>query len=65
MSGRRPIHHRLAGEIDSSGLPVHLMLVTDDRPQKSRTACGGGLGEWITGASDQVTCRSCLETVHA
>jgi hypothetical protein len=41
------------------------MLVTDDDPQKSRTACGGGLGEWITGAGEQVTCGPCLEVVHA
>jgi hypothetical protein len=47
-------------------MPVHLMLVDDSGPQeRGETACGGGLGEWVTGDSGQVTCRPCLETVHA
>ena len=61
----RPIHRRLSDAWAQSGMTVHLMLVTDDEPQRSRTACGGGLGQWITGAGEQVTCPECLETVHA
>ena len=46
--------------------PIHLMLV-EETPEavRGRTACGRGLGEWVTGAVEQVTCHSCLEQVHA
>ncbi len=47
-------------------LPIHLMLVDESGPQeRGRTACGGGLGEWVTGALEQVTCGRCVEQVHA
>ena len=63
-TGWRPIHHRLKTQ-PPEGHIVHLMLVTDDDPQKHQTACGKGLGEWISGDSRQITCKECLETVHA
>lgn len=45
---------------------VHLMLVDEDGPtERGIVACGRGLGEWITGATEQVTCHPCLEQVHA
>ena len=45
--------------------PIHLMLVDESGPhERGRTACGGGLGEWVTGASEQVTCDACVEQVH-
>jgi hypothetical protein len=72
----RPLRHRLSDEAVAlmaeevaSGLtplPVHMMLVDDSGPrERGETACGGGLGEWVTGDGEQVTCRPCLETVHA
>lgn len=53
--------------------PVHMMLVDDSGPTEvGRAACvwAGGpaylvLGEYVTGASEQVTCRPCLEQMHA
>ncbi|WP_123391356.1 hypothetical protein [Nocardioides aurantiacus] len=45
-------------------LRVHLMLVNDDTG-RGRTGCDGGLGEWVTGDTAQVTCRPCLEVAHA
>ena len=76
MSAWRPLRHRLSDEAvavmaeeRAAGLlplPVHLMLVDDHDPaERSRTACGGGLGEWITGDVEQVTCGPCAEQVHA
>jgi hypothetical protein len=49
--------------------PVHMMLVDEvgDR-EVGRVACGdvvGSWGEWVTGDTGQVTCRPCLEVVHA
>lgn len=47
-------------------LPIHMMLVEEDASgERGRTACDGGLGEWVTGDIEQVTCRPCLEQVHA
>mgnify|MGYP000911939076 CR=1 FL=1 len=61
----RPIHRRLQ-PVDGmpefyNFLPVHMALVTDDDPQQFRTACDGGLGEWITGDVEQVTCLACQD----
>lgn len=72
----RPLRHQLSDEsvalmneevaAGMTPLPVHLMLVEEDGPvERGRTACGGGLGEWVTGAMEQVTCRPCMEQVHA
>lgn len=72
----RPLRHRLSDEAvalmaeqSAAGMrqmPVHLMLVDESGPrERGQTACGGGLGEWVTGDGGQVTCRPCLETVHA
>lgn len=47
-------------------LPVHMMLVEETVDgERGRSACGHGLGEWVTGAIEQVTCHPCLEQVHA
>lgn len=47
-------------------LPIHMMLVEETETQeRGRTACGHGIGEWVTGAIEQVTCHPCLEQVHA
>lgn len=36
-------------EAGQTPLPVHLMLVNDTGPrERSRSACRGGLGEWVT-----------------
>ena len=72
----RPLRRRLSDEsvalmaeqaaAGMRQLPVHLMLVDESGPQeRGRTACDGGLGEWVTGDVEQVTCRPCLEQVHA
>lgn len=72
----RPLRHRLSDEAialmaeqTAAGMrqmPVHLMLVDDGGiKERGRTACGGGLGEWVTGDGDQVTCLPCIEQVHA
>lgn len=72
----RPLRRRLSDEAVASmaeqvaaghrQMPVHLMLVDDNGPRElGRTACDGGLGEWVTGDVEQVTCRPCLEQVHA
>ncbi len=73
----RPLRHRLSDETvalmaeqAANGLtpePVHLMLVDDSGPrERGRTACNDCcLGEWVTGDAEQVTCRPCLEQVHA
>lgn len=72
----RPLRRRLSNESlelmakeraqGFTPLPVHLMLVEETvEGERGRTACGRGLGEWVTGASEQVTCRPCLEQVHA
>lgn len=72
----RPLRRRLPDEAvnlmdeqraaGKTPLPVHLMLVDESGPQeRGRTACGGGLGEWVTGDVDQVTCGPCIEQVHA
>lgn len=72
----RPLRHRLSDEAvalmaeqEANGqrqMPVHMMLVDDSGPrERGRTACDGGLGEWVTGDARQVTCRPCLEVVHA
>lgn len=72
----RPLRRRLSDEAIAlmadqraeghTPQPVHLMLVDDDGSQeRGRTACNGGLGEWVTGDMDQVTCRPCIEQVHA
>lgn len=45
------------------GQPVHLRLSAPGH--YPRTACDGGLGEWWTGKSTEVTCPACLEVVHA
>jgi hypothetical protein len=70
----RPLRRRLPDEAvafheeqRAAGLTpllVHLMLV-NTVTERGRTACGGGLGEWVTGDADQVTCRPCIEQVHA
>ena len=46
---------------------VHLALTKDIDPQPFRTAChpNGVPGEWITGRLEQVTCKACIEQVHA
>ena len=50
--------------IADEGGTVHLRLThTDSRACQG--ACGGGLGEWWSGRSTDVTCRACLEWVHA
>lgn len=49
--------HRRQG---ATPLPVHLLLVDVDDERHSRTACLGGLGEWVTGRHGQITCRACL-----
>jgi hypothetical protein len=47
-------------------LPIHMMLVEETASgERGRTACNRGLGEWVTGAIEQVTCPPCLEQVHA
>jgi hypothetical protein len=72
----RPLRHRLSDEATilmaeqtAAGLtplPIHLMLVDDSGPRESgRAACDGGLGEWVTGDVEQVTCQPCLQQVHA
>jgi hypothetical protein len=72
----RPLRRRLSDEsvalmdeqraAGQTPLPVHLMLVDESGPQeRGQTACGHGLGEWVTGAIDQVTCKPCVEQVHA
>ncbi len=72
----RPIRRRLPDEAvtlmaeqRAEGLapqPVHVMFVNEADPkERSKTGCGGGLGQWITGDVGQVTCRPCLEVVHA
>ena len=72
----RPLRHRLSDEAvtlmaeqTAAGMrqmAVHLMLVDDSGTQeRGRTACDGGLGEWVTGDIEQVTCRPCVEQVHA
>lgn len=72
----RPLRHRLSDESvalmaeqTAAGMrqmPVHMMLVDESGPQeRGRTACDGGLGEWVTGDIEQVTCRPCIEQVHA
>jgi hypothetical protein len=72
----RPLRHRLSDEAvalmaeqaanGQRQMPVHLMLVDDGGlRERGRTACGGGLGEWVTGDAEQVTCHPCLEQVHA
>lgn len=72
----RPLRRRLSDEAVAlmdeqranglSPLPVHMMLVDESGPQeRGRTACGGGLGEWVTGDVTQVTCHPCVEQVHA
>lgn len=65
----RPLRRSLSVEaleaIRASPVPVHLMLVDDSGPiERGNTVCNGGLGEWITGDSKQVTCQACLEQVH-
>lgn len=77
MSGERwrPIHRRLPDEAvalmaeqraaGQTPSPVHLMLVDDADPrERSRTGCGRGLGEWVSGDAAQVTCRTCLAVAH-
>ena len=72
----RPLRRRLSDEAvalmdeqRSAGhtpMPVHLMLVEETvERERGRVACGRGLGEWVTGATEQVTCDPCLEQVHA
>lgn len=72
----RPLRRRLSDEAVAlmneqreaghTPLPIHLMLVEETATgERGRTACGGGLGEWVTGAIEQVTCHPCVEQVHA
>lgn len=72
----RPLRKRLSDEAVAvmdveraaglTQLPIHLMLVEETAVgERGRTACFGGLGEWVTGATEQVTCQPCLEQVHA
>ena len=63
--------------LDGVGLPeVALEIVRDDPTQIVHlrlrddghypiTGCGGGLGQWWTGKTTEVTCADCLELVHA
>lgn len=54
---------RAAGQTPA---PVHMMLVEEtEAGERGRVACGRGLGEWVSGDVDQVTCHPCLEQVHA
>lgn len=72
----RPLRRRLSDEAVAlmdeqraaglTPLPIHLMLVEETVDgERGRTACDDGLGEWVTGATEQVTCRPCIEQVHA
>lgn len=72
----RPLRRRLPDEAVAlmdeqraagmTPLPVHLMLVEETTTgDRGRVACDRGLGEWVTGDVDQVTCHPCLEQVHA
>jgi hypothetical protein len=71
----RPLHHGMSPESVAlhaeqranglTPLPVHLFLVDAVDESRHRTACDGGLGEWITGDSTQITCRECMEWAHA
>lgn len=76
MSVLRPLRRRLSDEAVEhmeqqraagyNPMPVHLMLVDESGPREiGRVACGGGLGQWVTGDVDQVTCKPCIEQVHA
>lgn len=44
--------------------PVHLRLTNADT-RAARGACDHSLGQLWTGVPAQVTCRACLEVVHA
>lgn len=44
--------------------PVHLRL-TNTETRAARGACDYGLGQLWTGVPSEVTCRACLEVVHA
>jgi hypothetical protein len=72
----RPLRRRLGDEAialmdeqRANGLtpaPIHMMLVDDSGPRElGRVACDGGLGEWVTGDMEQVTCPACITQVHA
>lgn len=73
----RPLRHELSREaIDlmqaqrdagQTPAPIHLMLVHESNGREvGEIACrGNGLGEWVTGNGDQITCPGCLETVHS
>lgn len=72
----RPLRHRLSDEAVAlmneqraagmTPLPVHMMLVDESGPrEQGRSACGHGIGEWVTGDISQVTCGPCIEQVHA
>ena len=72
----RPLRKRLSDEAielmaeqraaGRTPMPIHLMLVEETLEREvGRVACGRGLGEWVTGATEQVTCHPCLEQVHA
>ena len=59
--GLDPISRALAVERSAR---VHLRLSAPDG-RYPRTACDVGLGELWTGLTTEVTCRACLEVVHA
>lgn len=46
--------------LDEHGGTVHLRLSDPDGVRYPQTACGAGLGQWWTGATDEVTCPGCL-----
>ena len=72
----RPLRRRLSDEAialmaeqraaGGTPAPAHMMFVEETPAgERGRTACGGGLGEWVTGDVGQVTCQPCVEQVHA
>lgn len=63
-----PDGHGLAPEaldlVAEHDLTVHLRL-TNTETRAARGACDGGLGQLWSGVATEVTCRPCLEVVHA
>lgn len=45
-------------------IPIHLRLSTPGH-RNVKSACDRGLGEWWTGKAAEVTCKACLQLVHA
>lgn len=50
--------------IAGQDVTVHLRL-TNTETRAARGACDQGLGELWSGVATEVTCRPCLEVVHA